>query len=82
MKEKKEVSESIKFLKTIISDELQKTESKEKSRENKLQSYLENWKENKTLILTDNVQNANKLIERDAFDGNMIITLSRIPYTI
>ena len=66
MKEKKEVSESIKFLKTIISDEPQKTESKEKSRENKLQSYLENWKENKTLILTDNVQNANKLIERDA----------------
>ncbi len=75
MKEKKEVSESIKFLKTIISDEPQKTESKEKSRENKLQSYLENWKENKTLILTDNVQNANKLIERDAFDGNMIINV-------
>lgn len=75
MKEKKEVSESIKFLKTIISDEPQKTESKEKSRENKLQSYLGNWKENKILILTDNVQNANKLIERDAFDGNMIINV-------
>ena len=75
MKKKKEVSNSMKFLRVLIDTDEKESKSAAKSNESSLRSFLGDWKENKIIILTDNVQNVNRLIERDAFDGNMIINV-------